>query len=570
VPPTPASYTVTKPVADVLLSLAGSRYVDLSKARLADSLIPTITFTWRGVLLQAVRWSFVRDAPAVRTVPCYCHAWSGCIQNPPHLKLLAGCHLWTLDGVVQMAYIPNPQDNRGPAGDPLPVPITSYSLLAPIDQSLLLIKTSKPPAPQPSSLPNPAPVTSPSPKAGQPPTPQVDQTLGIQYQPPAPSPDAGLVAGSVVGAVIGGALVTARALLAVTRIIKRRGGNPTLQAPANKPSSSEASGWVVIDSYRYISSGGVSNTSGLFDGKAHISSQGLASTGTGSATNILSSYADSPRHAAAAHVIPSPSAASLGGIEVEVEDRTNAGNNASSPATIMAPCSNSDPQKLTAQMPASNHQQASNHQHSRPASYVLPASAAGLLHVQAPSQGVEQVYEALQQQDSIRDDNDGSPLEGSSVVSSASHTGTHGQTSAQGSSHSIPQKTRVQQLAAIEQELRSMCLSLHGSQRNTSNQAARHSPTDPPASATGTGSATKSQSKHSNQSSNSKGGSSQHNTGSDSAPVTCALGTATPLSSNTGDGSSSATTAATSPDLALVDHIPGLTLTSTLGSVSDA
>jgi hypothetical protein len=365
----------------------------------------------------------------------------------------------------------------------------------------------------------------------------------------------------VVGAVIGGALVTALALLAVSRIIKRRGGDPTLQTPASKTSSSGSSGWVAANSNRYISSGGISSASGLFDGKAHISSQGLASAATGSTTNMLSSYADSPRHAAAMHIVPSPSAASLGGIEMEMQDKTNAGDNASPAATITNPCSNSDPQKLNAQTPASSHQ------HPRPASYVLPASAAGLLHLQAPTQGVQQVYQALQEWDSIRGDHDASPLEESLVVSSASHTGTHGQTSAQGSSHSSPRMNRVQQLAAIEQELRSIRLSLHGSQRNASSQAVDHSHTATSGSATGTDRATGIPSQQTQQSSNSKGGSLQHNTGSDSAPVTCALGSATPLSSSTADGSSSATTAAPSPDSALVDHIPGLTLTSTLGSV---
>jgi hypothetical protein len=352
--------------------------------------------------------------------------------------------------------------------------------------------------------------------------------------------------------------VAALALLAVNRFIKQRG--TALQGPINKPSSSGASGWVATDSNRYISSGGASNASGLCDGKAHISSQGLVSTGTGSTTNMLSTYTDSPRQADATHVTPSPSAASLGGITAEVEGllevSRSAADTCSPAATVVDPSRSTDSQKLTervAQRPASNHQ------HSRPASYVLPASAARLLHYPAPTQGVEQVYEALQHQEGSRDDKQGSLFCESLAASTGSSAGAQAQSKTQGLSS--PLMNRVQQLALIEQELRSMCLSLHGSQRNAGNQAVSHSHTVSAASAAETDTAPGNPSQQSQQSSNSKGGSTQHGTGSDSGNIT-------PSSSNTGEGSSSAMTTAPSADTALVDHIPGLKLLSTLGSVS--
>jgi hypothetical protein len=97
VPPPPASYTVTQPVASMFLSLAAaSSFVDLS--RWVDTLVVQITTTWRGMSLNAVRWSFIRDAPAVQAVPRYCKQ-HGLIVFTEHLisTMLAACHLMTLE-----------------------------------------------------------------------------------------------------------------------------------------------------------------------------------------------------------------------------------------------------------------------------------------------------------------------------------------------------------------------------------------------------------------------------------------------------------------------------------------
>jgi hypothetical protein len=348
--------------------------------------------------------------------------------------------------------------------------------------------------------------------------------------------------------------VTVLALLTATRIIKRRRGGASSQAPASKASS-----YGVYSGRRYISSGGDSTGSGLLDGKAHISSQGLASTGTGSTSNILSSYAESPRQAAVTQVIPSPSAASLGGIEVEVVDSSNAADTASRPATVMDPSRNSDPQKLSAQMPASNHQ------HARPASYVLAASAARLLHHEVPTQGIEQVYQALQQPDSSQNGTDGPPPKDSLAMGTGSHAGVQAQSPTQASPVSSPHMNRTQRLALIEHELRSMHLSLHGSRQIASNQAGSQSHTASTASATKSDNATRNASQQSQQSSNSKGGSSQHEQSSNSTPVIPPTSTS---SSAEQAGSSSAVAAVQPADAALVDRIPGLKLISFLGSVS--
>jgi hypothetical protein len=121
--------------------------------------------------------------------------------------------------VMQVAWVPTPPDSRGPAGDPLPVPITTYSLLAPINQSLLVVNTSTPPpAPLPSPPPHPAPDASPPLQLNPPPPPLIGQRASSQPPPPAPLPagntdtyssstSAGLVAGTVVGGLVGGVLV---------------------------------------------------------------------------------------------------------------------------------------------------------------------------------------------------------------------------------------------------------------------------------------------------------------------------------------------------------------------------
>lgn len=128
-----------------------------------------------------------------------------------------------------MVFVPNPSDNTGPANDPLPIPITTYSLISPpVSQSPGVVNSSTPPPSGPSALPSSPAVVGLPPHAN-PPPPSLQ--LGgpriaiIRLPPPtssgdstAPTTDAGLITGIVVGGLVGGV-----ALGGVAAWLMRRG-----------------------------------------------------------------------------------------------------------------------------------------------------------------------------------------------------------------------------------------------------------------------------------------------------------------------------------------------------------